>query len=128
LIIATQNLFLAGLAGDPSILSAELRSRYERETNVSSSDELNLTRRVEVEIEEIYAKFTTIFRDVFDDDTLVVDPALTAKDVPAWDSLTNIRLMLTVEKAYGIRLTAPEVGKLQNVGELARLVQSKLSS
>ena len=124
-----QNLFLAGLADDPSILSAELRSRYNWETNASNSDELNPTRRrVEVEIEEIYAKFTTIFRDVFDDDTLVVDPALTAKDVPAWDSLTNIRLMLTVEKAYGIRLTAPEVGKLQNVGELARLVQSKLSS
>jgi acyl carrier protein len=124
-----QNLFLAGLAGDPSVLSAELRFRYNPETKASNSDELNLTRRrVEVEIEEIYAKFTTIFRDVFDDDTLVVDPALTAKDVPAWDSLTNIRLMLTVEKAYGIRLTAPEVGKLQNVGELARLVQSKLSS
>jgi acyl carrier protein len=124
-----QNLFLAGLADDPSILSAELRSRYNWETNASNSDELNPTRRrVEVEIEEIYAKFTTIFRDVFDDDTLVVDPALTAKDVPAWDSLTNIRLMLTVEKAYGIRLTAPEVGKLQNVGELARLVQTKLSS
>jgi acyl carrier protein len=83
---------------------------------------------VEVEIQEIYAKFTTIFRDVFDDDMLVADPALTAKDVPGWDSLSNIRLMLTVEKAYGIRLTAPEVGKLQNVGDLARLVQSKLSS
>jgi acyl carrier protein len=79
-----------------------------------------------VKIEEIYSKFTTIFRDVFDDETLVADPALTAKDVPGWDSLRNIRLMLTVEKAYGIRLAAPEIGKLQNVGDLARLVQSKL--
>jgi acyl carrier protein len=74
----------------------------------------------------IYSKFTTIFRDVFDDDTLIVTPELAAKDVPGWDSLRNIRLMLTVERAYGIRLTAPEIGKLQNVGDLARLVQSKL--
>lgn len=78
-----------------------------------------------MEIEEIYKRFTTIFRDVFDDETLVISPALTAKDVPGWDSLRNIRLMLTVEKAYGIRLTASEIGKLQNVGDLARLVQSK---
>jgi acyl carrier protein len=81
-----------------------------------------------VDIQDIYSKFTTIFRDVFDDDTLVANPALTAKDVPGWDSLRNIRLMLTLEKAYKIRLTAPEIGRLQNVGDLARLVQSKANS
>jgi acyl carrier protein len=80
---------------------------------------------MKVDVEEIYSKFTTIFRDVFDDETLVVDPSLTAKDVPGWDSLRNIRLILTVEKAYEIRLTASEIGKLQNVADLARLVQSK---
>ena len=80
-----------------------------------------------MEASEIYSKFTTIFRELFDDETLVASPALTAKDVPGWDSLRNIRLMLTVEKAYGIRLTASEIGKLQNVGDLARLVQSKVS-
>jgi acyl carrier protein len=83
-------------------------------------------KETNVDTEEIYSKFTAIFRTVFDDETLVVGPSLTAKDVPGWDSLRNIRLMLTVEKAYGIRLTAAEIGKLQNVGDLARLVQSKL--
>jgi acyl carrier protein len=79
-----------------------------------------------VEAEEIYSRFTSIFRDVFDDETLVASPQLTAKDVPGWDSLRNIRLILTLEKAYGIRLAASEIGKLQNVGDLARLVQAKL--
>jgi len=81
-----------------------------------------------LDTEEIYSEFTTIFRDVFDDETLIVNAALTAKDVPGWDSLRNIRLILTVEKAYGIRLTASEIGKLQNVGDLARLVQSKVAT
>jgi len=81
---------------------------------------------VQVETEEIYSKFTTIFRDIFDDETLVASPTLSAKDVPGWDSLRNIRLVLTVEKAFGIRLTASEIGRLQNVGDLARLVQSKV--
>jgi len=87
---------------------------------------LKKERESKVEIEEIYKKFSTIFRDVFDDETLVLSPALTAKDVTGWDSLRNIRLILTVEKAYGIRIKASEIGKLQNVGDLARLVRSKV--
>ena len=74
----------------------------------------------------IYPKLTEIFRNVFGDDTLVASPTLTAKDVHGWDSLRNIRLMLTIERAYGIRFSASEIGKLQNVGELVQLVQAKL--
>jgi acyl carrier protein len=81
---------------------------------------------LKAEAAEIYPRLTEIFRDVFGDDTLVAGPALSAKDVPGWDSLRNIRLMLTVEKAYGVRFSASEIGKLQNVADLVRLVQVKL--
>jgi acyl carrier protein len=74
---------------------------------------------------EIYDKLSAVFQDVFDDETVVVTPKLTAKDVDGWDSLTHIRLMLTVEKAFGVRFSASEVGKLKNVGELASLIASK---
>jgi acyl carrier protein len=74
---------------------------------------------------EIYDKLGVIFQDVFDDDTVEVTPKLTAKDVDGWDSLTHIRLMLTVEKAFGVRFSASEVGKLKNVGELASLIAAK---
>ncbi len=40
----------------------------------------------------IYAKLTDIFHDLFDDDSIVVTPELTAKDVDGWDSLAHIRL------------------------------------
>jgi acyl carrier protein len=75
---------------------------------------------------QIYPKLTEIFRNVFGDDTLQATPSLSAKDVPGWDSLRNIRLMLTVERAYGIRFSATEIGKLQNVGDLALLVRAKI--
>ncbi|MDP8984859.1 MAG: acyl carrier protein [Pseudomonadota bacterium] len=74
---------------------------------------------------EIYQKLTLVLRDVFDDDAIAVGPDLTADDVDGWDSLTHIRLMLTVEKAFAIRFAASEVGKLKNVGELASLIASK---
>jgi len=74
---------------------------------------------------EIYQKLNGIFLDVFDDDTVVVKPELTADDVDGWDSLSHIRLMLTIEKTFGIRFSASEVGKLKNVGELVSLIESK---
>jgi len=78
------------------------------------------------EANDIYPKLTEILRDVFGVDTLVATPTLTAKDVPGWDSLRNIRLMLTIEKAYGVRFSASDIGRLQNVGDLVHLVQTKL--
>jgi len=81
---------------------------------------------LKAEASDVYLKLTEIFRDVFGDDTLVASSSMTAKDVPGWDSLRNIRLMLTIEKAYKVRFSASEIGKLQNVEDLARLVQTKI--
>ncbi len=80
-----------------------------------------------VEDAEIYTRLTPIFRDIFDDDELEARAEMTAKDVPGWDSLRNIRLMLTVERSFGVRLSALEIGKLQNVGELIGLLRVKLA-
>jgi acyl carrier protein len=75
---------------------------------------------------QIYSRLTKIFEDVFDEDSIVVTSELSAKDVEAWDSLTHIRLMLTVEKAFKIKFSTLEVGQLQNVGELVRLIEGKI--
>ena len=74
---------------------------------------------------EIYRKLNGIFQDVFDDDSVTVRPELTAHDVDGWDSLTHIRLMLTIEKAFAVRFSASEVGKLKNVGDLVNLISAK---
>jgi acyl carrier protein len=75
---------------------------------------------------EIYQKLSGVFQEVFDDDSIVVRPELTAHDVEEWDSIRHIRLVLTVERAFGVKFSASEVGKLKNVGDLAALVDSKL--
>jgi len=80
-----------------------------------------------MESTEIYQKLTGIFRKVFDDDSIVVRPDLTADDVDEWDSLSHIRLVLTVEKAFNIKFSASEIGRLKNVGEFADLIKSKAS-
>lgn len=76
-------------------------------------------------MDTIYQQLTPIFHDVFDDDAIVVTPDLTAKDVPEWDSLNHIRLLLAVQKAFKIKFTAAQTASLKNVGDLATLIQSK---
>jgi acyl carrier protein len=74
---------------------------------------------------EIYQRLTRIFHDVFDDDSIVVRPDLTADDVEEWDSLSHIRLVLTVEKNFNVKFSASEIAKLKNVGEFVDLIRSK---
>ena len=63
-----------------------------------------------------------IFRDVFDDDELVITANTTAKDIDGWDSLTHIRLVISIEKAFNLRFTAAEISDLENVGEMVELI------
>ena len=73
----------------------------------------------------IYGKLTAIFRDVFDDDAIVATPELTADDVPEWDSLSHIRLILAVQKQFKVAFSAAQVAGLKNVGEFVDLIKAK---
>jgi len=68
-----------------------------------------------------------IFRDLFDDDSIVLADSTSAKDVPGWDSLKNVRLIVQIEKAFKIRFGTGEVVGLNNVGDLLALIDKKLS-
>jgi acyl carrier protein len=74
---------------------------------------------------QIYARLAEIFQDVFDDDSVAVNHDLSAKDVDGWDSLTHIRLILTVEKAFKIKFSTSEIGKLEKVGDLVALIKQR---
>lgn len=75
--------------------------------------------------DSILDRLTAVFRDIFDDESLVIAPTTTAADVDGWDSLAHIRLMLNVERAFKVKLTASEIGKLKSVGDLVALLEKK---
>mgnify|MGYP003332968939 CR=1 FL=1 len=76
---------------------------------------------------EIFARLHDVFLEVFDLDVNLED-ATTADDVEGWDSVSHIRLILTVEKEFAVRFAAAEVGMLGNVGELVDLIAAKIGS
>jgi acyl carrier protein len=74
---------------------------------------------------QIYETLTAIFRDVFLRDDLDLAPALSAKDVPDWDSFKQIEIIIAVEERFGVKFRTREMDSLNNVGDLARLVADK---
>ncbi len=74
---------------------------------------------------QVYSRLTAVFREVFDEDELNLTRQTTADDVDGWDSLSHIRLVLAVTKAFGVRFSASEIGNLKNVGEFADLIEKK---
>jgi acyl carrier protein len=77
--------------------------------------------------EGIQQRLTGIFQSVFDEPDLRLTRDMTARDVPAWDSLSHITLIVAVEKEFRIRFTTAEVAGLMNVGDLADQILKKTS-
>lgn len=68
-----------------------------------------------------------IMRDLFDEDDLTISPGTTAEDVEDWDSMNHVRLIVEIERDFGIELPITEVNRLKNVGELIALIETTLN-
>ena len=76
--------------------------------------------------ELIYTQLNQIFRDVLDNDDINLNGNTTADDVPGWDSLAHISLILAVERHFKVRFATTEIGGLSNIGELVALIEAQV--
>jgi acyl carrier protein len=83
-------------------------------------------------LRDVRAELQEIFRQVFDDPTIVLKDEMTAADVDGWDSVTHIDLLIAIERTMGIKFATAEMSRLkepdQNIGSFIRLVESKLQA
>ncbi len=75
---------------------------------------------------DILNALTEVFRDVFDDDDIVVTPDTTANDIDGWDSQTHVLLIVAAEQRFGVKFRTAELESLKNVGHFAELIRAKL--
>jgi acyl carrier protein len=75
---------------------------------------------------DITEKLTDVFKEVFDDETIVLSDDLTANDVDAWDSLSHVNLIIAIEIAFDIEFKQSEILNFANVGELKQSIINKL--
>lgn len=81
-----------------------------------------------MDLKELHLEVQAIFRKVFDREDLCIEDATAAKDIPDWDSLAQINLIVGVEDRFKVRFQTAEIRALKNVGEFKRLIASKLEA
>ena len=76
---------------------------------------------------DIYKELQEIFVDVFDDESIVVTPELSASEVDGWDSLAQIRLIETIESAFGFMFDMDELERAKNVGDMVEVIKKNIT-
>jgi acyl carrier protein len=79
---------------------------------------------------ELHSDLQEVFRQVFDDDGLVISESTSATDVDGWDSMAHINLIIAVERRFGVKFAASEIATLgrrgQTVGSMIQVLAAKI--
>ena len=74
---------------------------------------------------EIAARLNEVFRDVFGDSSISVNPSTTSDDIEDWDSIEHINLIAADEDEFGMRFKMREVSGMKNVGEMMNIIAER---
>ena len=80
-----------------------------------------------MERKEVFEKLTVIFRDVMDNDEIILEENTTAEDIEEWDSLANVQIMEKIEGVFRVKFSAFEISSWLDVGEMVDSIEKKLS-
>ena len=76
--------------------------------------------------EELFDGVQDIFRDIFDEDDMIIEDKTSSDDIEDWDSLNHINLVSAIEKEFEIRFALGELMALKDVGAMIDLMIEKL--
>lgn len=74
---------------------------------------------------QILADVQEIFRDVLDNEDLVISFETVADDVEEWDSLSHIQLIVAIEKHFQIKFNSKELMEWKTVGDMIDCISNK---
>jgi acyl carrier protein len=75
----------------------------------------------------VLKKVNSIFIEVFDDQSILINEHTKADDIEAWDSLNHIQMITAVEKNFKIRFELNELLNFTNVGDLCKGILKKFN-
>jgi acyl carrier protein len=76
--------------------------------------------------EEVFNEVQDIFRDIFDEDDMVIKDKTNSDSIEEWDSLNHINLVSAIEKEFKIKFTLEELMTLKDVGAMVDLMMEKV--
>lgn len=76
--------------------------------------------------DEVTAGLERVFRDVFDDEKIILHDRMTARDIKDWDSFNHVSLIVGAEQRFGIRISSREIASLTDVGRFIDIIAAKV--
>ena len=67
-----------------------------------------------------------VVRDVLGRKDINLDLKMTALDVDGWDSLKHVQILYQCEEKLNVRFTLQEIGSLNSVGDLVKIINKSL--
>ena len=74
---------------------------------------------------QVLTEVQEIFQDVLDNEDIELTAETVADDIEEWDSLSNIQLIVAIEKHFQIKFTSKEILTWQNVGDMIDCIATK---
>lgn len=72
----------------------------------------------------IQENLTRIFRQIFDNNTIILTPEMTAEDIEAWDSMANIALAIEIENVFRLKIKIGDMENLKSIDDIIKLIKS----
>lgn len=73
--------------------------------------------------QEILSKLQIVYRDILDDEKIVLTEETTAEDIEEWDSLTHVQIVAEIQKEFDIKFSAKEMLLWENVGDIIDAIE-----
>lgn len=68
-----------------------------------------------------------IIKELQLNDSIELNDNTSANDVPGWDSLKHINIIVAIENHYNIKFKGLEILRIKNLGDLQQLIYKKES-
>ena len=69
-------------------------------------------------------RLAAIFRETFGRPDLQVQADTSSDDVPGWDSIRMVSLLLAIERDFGVKLRSGEVRRIRSVGDIIQAIRA----
>ena len=75
--------------------------------------------------DSVFDRVTTTIGDALGAEDVVWSRDTAAKDVDDWTSIAHIRVMIAIEREFGVRFDTSDATRPENIGQLCDLIVSK---